>query len=114
MRIWRSQQPARSAYACIRESARRRNLPFTISFKDFMEVVEGTKYIDEKGNDRYSLHLDRKDNRFGYEPGNLQVLTCAENGLKGNLERRKMYVGYFQQQKEQAELPIIPDGQDPF
>jgi hypothetical protein len=49
-------------------------------------------------------HLDRIDHTRGYEVGNLQIITCAENVVKGNKERRKGYV----------HIPEVEDDNCPF
>jgi hypothetical protein len=48
--------------------------------------------MDEKGKERFCLHLDRKNSDFGYEEGNIQVITCTENVQKEHAERRQRFV----------------------
>lgn len=62
-------------------------MSFTISFGWFCNFCNETGYLDRRGNGSDDMHLDRIDATLGYEPGNLQVLSCAENVAKGNRER---------------------------
>jgi hypothetical protein len=48
--------------------------------------------MDEKGKERFCLHIDRKDSTRGYEEDNIQVLTCTENVEKEHAERRQRFV----------------------
>ena len=66
--------------------------------------------MDEKGRTRYRLHIDRIDVTKGYHFDNLQVLTCTENVLKGNAERRQQFVNA----KIRGCVPAEEDEGDPF
>ncbi len=86
-RLYRANNPIKHAYRSLRASAKRRSLPFTISFIEFEQLVNKTEYITNKGTTKGALHIDRIDPTKGYCAGNLQVLTCSENIAKGNRER---------------------------
>lgn len=92
MRLWRFNNPHRAAYGNLRDSARKRKINFAITFDEFVELVKHTCYMDQKGRERYCYHIDRIDVTRGYEWGNLQIITCSENVIKGNQERRAAYV----------------------
>jgi hypothetical protein len=66
--------------------------PFTLTFDQFKAVILPTRYMDDKGKERFCLHIDRKVSTRGYEAGNIQVLTCTENVQKENAERRQRFV----------------------
>jgi len=87
MEKWRAANPMRSSYCTLRDHAKCRRLAFTITFEDYREICETTRYLDEKGNEKDCLQLDRIDPLRGYEPGNIEVITCSENTAKGNKER---------------------------
>lgn len=72
----------------LRNSANKRRIAFALSFDDFCTLCKATGYLEGKGNFAESLHIDREDNRKGYEPGNIRVITCSQNAAKGNGERR--------------------------
>lgn len=78
-RLFRANNPARDAYRQIKERAGRRGQIFKITFEQFLQAIEGTEYLARRGRGIDELHLDRKKVELGYVPGNLQVLTTAEN-----------------------------------
>ncbi len=106
-RLWRINNPEKAAFQNIRARAARKKIVFTITFENFMEEIKGTGYVEGRGCSPASLHLDRKDPLLGYEPGNLKVLTCAENCAKGG--------GYDKSQhrnRHMDEAHYLPDDDD--
>lgn len=89
---WRMRNPVHAAYDNLRASARRRKILFTLTLTHFREVIEPTRYMDDKGCTRFNLHIDRTVTELGYVDGNIQVITCTENVQKENAERRQRYV----------------------
>lgn len=81
-KIWRENNPEQYAYMTLRDNAKRRGIPFTISFAYFKRFCRKTKYIQRKGIWKYSYSIDRIKNHRGYVPGNLQLLTVSENSSK--------------------------------
>lgn len=127
MQLWRARNPARAAYANLRDSARKRRLPFELSFDDFALVVGDTPYMEEKGTRVGCFHIDRIDPCLGYTVGNLRVIPLSENIAKGNKERRNyeyrrellMRKGYslepYCDWVDDSELVCTePQGNDPF
>lgn len=86
-RRWRLNNPKKNAYKELKHSAKRRNIPFTITFGQFLTLIENTDYIDRKGNKSHSLIIDRIQQRVGYEFGNLRIISKGHNSGKGNIER---------------------------
>lgn len=82
MRKWREKNREKAAYARLRESARKRNISFTITFEEFVKFAKKTEYLTRTGNTAGSLTVDRKDNLRGYEPGNIRAITRSENSHK--------------------------------
>lgn len=78
-RLYRANNPAREAYRQIRDRAERRGQIFKISFAEFCAVPRFDDYIAHRGRGRDELHLDREKVELGYVPGNLKVMTAAEN-----------------------------------
>jgi hypothetical protein len=87
MQWWRASNPLRAAYANLRDSARKRKLPFDISFEDFCLMVSGTPYMEEKGTTQGCYHIDRINACLGYTADNVRVIPMSENIAKGNRER---------------------------
>jgi hypothetical protein len=78
-RLYRANNPAKEAYRQIKDRALRRNQIFCLTFDEFLTAIEGTEYLTRRGTGIGELHLDRKIVHLGYVPGNLQVITVAEN-----------------------------------
>lgn len=78
-RLFRANNPARDAYRQIKDRALRRGQIFKLTFQQFLHEIEGTEYLARRGRGIDELHLDRIKVDLGYVPGNLQVLTTAEN-----------------------------------
>jgi hypothetical protein len=95
----RLRNPIRTTFVEKRSNAKRRGIVWTLTLEEYTEVVMQQEYMDNRGNQRHCLHIDRKDNTKGYEVGNLRIITCSENVAKGNKERRKAFV-------------VIPESED--
>ena len=76
--------------------ARRRGIPFTLTFEDFKGLYEQQAgrdgYTGEQmsfdfgqGRSRKTASLDRIDNNGGYTPGNVMFCRLATNGKKQDL-----------------------------
>jgi hypothetical protein len=78
-RLYRANNPAKEAYRQIKDRAFRRNQVFRLTFDEFLTAIEGTDYLTCRGTGIGELHLDRIRVADGYVPGNLQVITTAEN-----------------------------------
>lgn len=83
-RLWRANNVARDAYRIIRDRALRRNQIFDLTFEQFMAIPRIDEYLARRGRAIDELHLDRVKVERGYVPGNLQVLTTAQNIRKRN------------------------------
>jgi len=89
IRLWRANNPIKAIYSAIKNKARRRRIPFTLTFEHFEEICIGTGYHITRGRKAGSMHLDRIDALKGYEDGNVQVLEAIENIMKGNSEKTR-------------------------
>lgn len=79
VRLYRANNVARDAYRVIKDRALRRNQIFDLTFEQFMAIPRIDEYLAHRGRGKDELHLDRVKVHLGYVPGNLEVLTCAEN-----------------------------------
>jgi hypothetical protein len=80
--------------------ARRRGIPFTLTFEDFKGLYEQQAgrdgYTGEQmsfdfgqGRSRATASMDRIDNDGGYTPGNVVFCRLATNGKKSDKPRDK-------------------------
>ena len=74
--------PVRYAFYNVRRSAKKRNIPFNLTFEQFQQFDEQTGYVESKGQDKESLTIDRIDSSKGYEINNIRALTMSENSAK--------------------------------
>lgn len=85
---WRERNPERAAYANLREHAKQRKLSCALTFEEFCTLCSEIRPFGQTHlphGQRYSI--DRIDVTLGYDPGNLRIITIAENSQKGNKER---------------------------
>ena len=71
----------------LRHSARKRNLPFTLTKAEFEAFCLDTGYLTHKGKQPDDLTVDRIDWNQGYHIWNIQVLTHKENSEQGQDNR---------------------------
>lgn len=67
----------------LRHSARKRNLPFTLTASEFKKFCENTGYLERRGSGLDDLTVDRIDRDEGYHLWNMRVLTHRENSAQG-------------------------------
>lgn len=87
---WHSRNPERRLFNSAKARAKRRGIEFTISIEDIVipDVcpVLGIPIVTERG--RGHCHdapsLDRIDNKAGYVPGNVRVVSYRANVLRGD------------------------------
>ncbi len=91
---YKQKHPIKYAYQTLRTNARRRGKSFSISFEYFEKFCIKTKIMLGRGINADSYHIDRIDESKGYEEGNLQVLTNAENVRKYREYNYKEKKGY--------------------
>jgi hypothetical protein len=75
----RAAQPARHSYRNIKKGAKRRGIPFTLTFVEFLEFDRLTNYVELSGQSPDALSIDRIESSKGYEAGNIRALTWIEN-----------------------------------
>lgn len=90
-KAWREKYPMQAAYSTLRDNAKRRHIPFEITYEEFKQFAFKTKLLSNRNKGKYSYSIDRIDGQLGYTKENLQVLTLSDNGYKGFLEREIYY-----------------------
>lgn len=113
VRLWRANNPIRANYNAIKNKARRRKIPFGITFEFFAEMCEETGFHLARGRAGESLQLDRIDAMRGYFDDNIQVMTATENRDKANYEEtRSLYEWEEYAASEDREPEALPDPDD--
>jgi len=78
-RLFRLGNPQRYAYYNIKSSARKRHIPFDLSFSDFCKFDNQTGYVASKGRDFESLTVDRIDSSKPYRKDNIRAISWTDN-----------------------------------
>lgn len=78
----RINNPERYAFQQVKRSADMRNIPFELTFEQFLEFDRQTGYVVSKGRESESLTIDRIDASKGYTIDNIRALTWSENCAK--------------------------------
>lgn len=78
-RLYAKRNPERYAFQVQRNNAKRRGHEWTLTFSYWLRHVRRTKYMQKKGIERDSYHLDRKKEYLGYVPGNIQTIKNIDN-----------------------------------
>ena len=68
--------------------AKERGTEWKLTLEEFIEFCEANNYMNEKGRTANAASIDRKNAKKGYEKGNLQILTLAENTAKMHEDRK--------------------------
>lgn len=81
--LYKAKHPEQYAYNTFRNNARRRGKDFSITLEQFIEFATvKTCYMDQRGNTKDGLHIDRIDETKGYHIDNIQVLKNTDNVKK--------------------------------
>jgi hypothetical protein len=78
----RAKDPVRYVWSYLRSNAKRRGVHFALPLDWFRDFVAQNGYMEGKGRTAQSLSFDRRDSRKGYIPGNVRVITIAENSRR--------------------------------
>jgi len=66
----------------LRQNAKRRRIPFTLTQEHFRKFCAETKYLELKGRGSGKASIDRQKTHLGYADGNIQILEFATNSRK--------------------------------
>lgn len=69
----------------IRNRAKQRGIPFTITRPEFEKFCQETGYMERRGHHEGGLSIDRKDHDKGYHIWNVQVMEFVENCTNGHV-----------------------------
>lgn len=83
MAKWRANNVMKASYNALKDNATRRKKEFTLTFDEFKEFCQATKYIAGKGKSKDSFSIDRYENDKGYTADNIRVMTLSQNASKG-------------------------------
>lgn len=85
---WAANNPIIYSWHMLKSSAKRRNIEFSLTKKEFINFIKKTKYMELKGRLFDSLTIDRIKGHLGYKLGNIQILTKSENSSKYHTEEK--------------------------
>ena len=93
---YKRKNPQRYMWATARNNARRDGREFTITPEDIM-IPEYCSYLglkltfrERRGIEDSGYSLDRIDNRKGYIPGNIEVISDLANRMKQNATKEQL------------------------
>lgn len=69
----------------IRQKAKKRRVPFTITLAQFREFCKQSGYLELRGTEPESATIDRINHDEGYHIWNIRVLSHAENSKNGHV-----------------------------
>jgi len=78
----KASNPVRVAYTSLKYHAKERGKEFSLTLEQFKEFCIKSNYLNCKGIEKHSYHIDRIDETKGYEIGNVQLLTNVQNVRK--------------------------------
>lgn len=84
-RMLKERQPATYVLNMLRNRAKQRGIPFTITLAEFREFCRKTDYLEKRGHFKGGLTVDRKDHDKGYHIWNIQVMEFEENSTNGHV-----------------------------
>lgn len=112
LRLWRANNPIKAIYNALRNKARRRKIPFTLTFAHFESICLETGYHEDRGRMAGDMHLDRIDAMKGYEDGNVQVMEAVANARKGQYEQTRTRDEWEPPEDEPEYRPVIKTNLD--
>jgi hypothetical protein len=81
----RERHPETYVLNAMRQRARKRGIPFTITLKEFRGFCQRTGYLDLRGRTPGSMTVDRIDHDKGYHIWNIRPLSHGENSANGHV-----------------------------
>jgi hypothetical protein len=80
----------RRQYNLHKSSAKQRNIPFLISYNEWMELWRASGHVDKRGRCRGNYVMARYGDKGSYEAGNVKIITTAENLAEQERSGRKL------------------------
>ena len=81
-RIWIDKNKVRYAWHMLKKSAKKRNLPFTVTYDFFALLCKNSGYIEKAGRLMDNYTIDRINGSMGYHNDNIMVLPKGSNSAK--------------------------------
>lgn len=75
----RLKDPLGYLFRQVKESARKRSIPFHLTREQFQTFCEQTGYLDKRGREPDDLTIDRIDSSGPYSVDNIRVLNWLDN-----------------------------------
>jgi hypothetical protein len=81
----------RSRYSNHKACAKRRGIPFDLTFEEWFAIWEASGHFEERGRSRHEYHMARHGDRGSYAVGNVKIITASENikEIKGKKGRKR-------------------------
>lgn len=87
----RTNNPLFYQFNNLRDSARKKRIPFQLTRAEFETFAIESGYLDGCGREVGCLHVDRRNPLEGYHVGNIRALESGENSRKGASEDKKTH-----------------------
>jgi hypothetical protein len=84
---WRANNPEYASFQHLKESAKRRNIYFDLTFEEFRAWGHTHGYFLAKGRQKDGLTVDRIDQAGPYSISNIQVLSNEDNARKERMSQ---------------------------
>lgn len=88
-RLLKQRHPVTYFFNTLRHSAKKRDIPFTLTLEEFRGFCARTNFIQLKGKKPDDLTIDRIESKQGYSLNNIRTLPHKQNSAQGkyNLPR---------------------------
>ena len=88
-RKYRALNPIRWLFYKNKNNAKSRGINWWLTFEEFKEFCEETMYHLTVGRSADGMTINRMKEELGYQKGNIEVITLADNVRQQNEDRRK-------------------------
>jgi len=88
-RYQKFKDPVRYCFNRKKNNARTTRIEWKLTLEEFREFCEEHNYLERTGKLATSASIDRIDPGKGYEKGNLQILSLADNNRKMHEDNKK-------------------------
>lgn len=110
-RDWVKNNPERDKFNNLKGNAKRRKIPFNLSFAEFKLFCDQNDYVSKVGRSKTSMTIERIRRHEGYQFDNLQALTNTENVHKYNYYERPVPEG-LEENPNDSENDLSPAPSD--
>lgn len=100
-RRWRKNNPEIAAFHSLRARAKVRDIPFSLTIREWRQFCLDTGYIELRGTGANDMTVDRKEEQYGYAYFNIQMISNSEN-----VRKYRMKKGWSVRVKKEADDPF--------